>query len=586
MIDKELGLIVDKICRCCMTENENMHNLFENKPHIEGSCSVLLSEMLIACASVEVLFGDGLPYNLCDSCKKRLHNAYEFRLRCQESNCIFRELNNVESKDNIMKEENIFVQSNDISEEQGERPQLEHVLKQGRPKKKDNGFPCSFCHKMLRTKRGLQGHLRVHTGEKMSQCTNQNNSRDQRSLSSPSISESIENDIKQEKEEVEVKLEVVSAEEDSMDMEISKEYHDNLSNDNFINNVVSLRNTIKLEQQNSDVPVDSRISDRPLAVEDRNDTEDLLVAKKRVYKKNKVCHVCGASFGRLNRLVKHMTSHSSLLVHQCDKCEKAFAAEEYLKKHVKEEHVKKPYVCTVCNKSFTRSAYLISHVKVHQTGAEEGASLRCSMCDATFTSSEHLARHIKIHLMEDKRHVCVDCGKAFNRLENLKIHQRIHTGTKHTSKSHLCIYCGKEFNNSSNLVRHTRVHTGERPYSCSICGKSFTQWNDLNYHTRRHTGARPYGCNDCSARFILSRQLKQHCKTTEHSMEETPPGFQGPHRVELVIPAHEPAPIKFKRHGKSGEAVEGNATLVDSPTVEQIVEEAEEHSLDGCSQAS
>lgn len=53
MINKEIELIIDKICRCCMCENENMHNVFENKKDTQGS-SVLLSEMLMACVSVEV----------------------------------------------------------------------------------------------------------------------------------------------------------------------------------------------------------------------------------------------------------------------------------------------------------------------------------------------------------------------------------------------------------------------------------------------------------------------------------------------------------------------------------------------------
>lgn len=57
-----------------------------------------------------------------------------------------------------------------------------------------------------------------------------------------------------------------------------------------------------------------------------------------------------------------------------------------------------------------------------------------------------------MHLQQDKRHVCTDCGRAFNRLDNLKAHQRIHTGIKDNTRLHLCVYCGKEFNNSSNMV--------------------------------------------------------------------------------------------------------------------------------------
>lgn len=54
MINKEIELIIDKICRCCMCENENMHSIFEQTDNSKEPTMVSLSEMLIACASVEV----------------------------------------------------------------------------------------------------------------------------------------------------------------------------------------------------------------------------------------------------------------------------------------------------------------------------------------------------------------------------------------------------------------------------------------------------------------------------------------------------------------------------------------------------
>lgn len=75
---------------------------------------------------------------------------------------------------------------------------------------------------------------------------------------------------------------------------------------------------------------------------------------------------------------------------------------------------------------------------------------------------------------------------------------------------HLCVMCGKTFNRIGNLRIHQRCHTGEKPYGCMQCGRCFSQAGDLKKHKRVHTGEKPYYCNHCGKRFSRGENLKRH----------------------------------------------------------------------------
>lgn len=105
-----------------------------------------------------------------------------------------------------------------------------------------------------------------------------------------------------------------------------------------------------------------------------------------------------------------------------------------------------------------------------------------------------------------RSYVCSQCGKAFGRLHQFKLHQQSHK----RKRAFWCTVCGKNFQCSSHLSIHHRTHTGEKPYGCGQCGKRFTQQSSLRVHQRTHSGERPYSCTLCGKTFILMHHLKRH----------------------------------------------------------------------------
>lgn len=53
MINKDTDVLMEKICRSCMSEKEDMKNVFETSETVMGQ-TLKIFEMLMACATVQV----------------------------------------------------------------------------------------------------------------------------------------------------------------------------------------------------------------------------------------------------------------------------------------------------------------------------------------------------------------------------------------------------------------------------------------------------------------------------------------------------------------------------------------------------
>lgn len=79
-----------------------------------------------------------------------------------------------------------------------------------------------------------------------------------------------------------------------------------------------------------------------------------------------------------------------------------------------------------------------------------------------------------------------DIDAFVNHLSN--DHVSAQDGNQHVCLWDKCQRSLKEFKAKYKLINHIRVHTGERPFPCKSCHKNFARSENLKIHERVHTG--------------------------------------------------------------------------------------------------
>lgn len=113
------------------------------------------------------------------------------------------------------------------------------------------------------------------------------------------------------------------------------------------------------------------------------------------------CNLCKRSFAQKSNLNYHMkASHDPQRPFKCNECDRAFSSMDQMVSHLQSKHVQqidaqrtlppKKHHCPYCGKGFTQSFNLKLHVNTH-TGERP---YKCDLCGKTFTQRSNLNVHV------------------------------------------------------------------------------------------------------------------------------------------------------------------------------------------------
>ncbi|XP_050509841.1 zinc finger protein 585B-like [Diabrotica virgifera virgifera] len=371
LLNYYLSMNINNICRICLEKGPKLMPIFD--PVKPAHFSILI----MACAAVQVLQGDGLPPYICQKCLSKLNIAFQFKKQCESSDAklrqCFEHFHNLPptpdftgfielKKDNHT--EDTFRENND-----GGTNNITHIETQ-------NNLYVGEIHNTL-----------------------------------------IESSDTQILQTVEIGTEVDTSMYDihkSNLLELKPDFCENKQEDIKLEDIISVNpKKVKKPKQHQCNTCAKVFRTKPGLVHHIR-----IHTGERPY----VCHICEKRFINGGHLHTHMRTHTGEKNHICAACNKAFATAQQLTKHTIAIHTsERPYGCTYCPKRFASSSNLNTHTKIH-TGEK---NYHCDQCAKAFSTKGQLYQHMLVHTGE-KAFLCDICNKRFSQKAHLVRHFKTH----------------------------------------------------------------------------------------------------------------------------------------------------------------
>lgn len=132
------------------------------------------------------------------------------------------------------------------------------------------------------------------------------------------------------------------------------------------------------------------------------------------------CELCKKVFLRYHSIELHMLTHTKSCDFKCDICGDVFKRKDGLKMHIQAKHSQQTvFQCEVCLEKFYKKFTFVTHMRRH-TGVKP---FKCEFCPKSFVKKSDMVRHTRTHTGE-RPHQCNVCKMTFTRNNLLTEHKR------------------------------------------------------------------------------------------------------------------------------------------------------------------